>query len=125
MKLLLDTHVLLWWLDDPTVLAEVAREAIAEPENQIFVSAVSCWEIAIKRGLGKLSAPADIHTAIRESSFLEMPVLVVHALQTERLPYHHRDPFDRMLIAQAQCESAVLVTRDRAFFDYGVPLIGA
>lgn len=123
MKLLLDTHVVLWWLDDPTLIAEPARDAIAEPANEVFVSAVVAWEIAIKRGLGKLTAPADLIQAIQACGFQELPVTAPHALATESLPLHHRDPFDRMLIAQAKCEGAAIVSRDANIPLYGVATI--
>lgn len=125
MNLLLDTHVVLWWLDDPVLLSEAARDAIAEPENAVFVSAVVAWEIAIKRGLGKLSAPADLKAAIQSSGFQQLPVTIAHALATESLPFHHRDPFDRMLIAQAICEGFTLVTRDSNISPYEVSVITA
>lgn len=99
MKLLLDTHVVLWWLDDPNQLSDDARDAIAEPANQVFVSSVVAWEIAIKRSIGKPTAPADIASAIVDSGFDELPVRSDHAWAVESLPNHHRDPFDRMLIA--------------------------
>lgn len=111
MTLLLDTHVVLWWLDDPALLSEDARDAIADPVNDVFVSAVVAWEIAIKRGLGTVTAPPDFETAIRASGFRELPVTVAHAFATESLPLHHRDPFDRMLIAQAIVEAATIVSR--------------
>lgn len=125
MRLLLDTHVVLWWLDDPNQLSEDAREAIAEPANDVFVSAVTAWEIAIKRSLGKLSAPAGIATAIIDAGFEELPVSFQHAWAVESLPLHHRDPFDRMLIAQAIEENCTLVSRDAAISAYGIPLLVA
>lgn len=125
MKLLLDTHVLLWWLDDPSRVSEAARDRISDSENEVLVSAVSCWEIAIKRGLGKLSAPHDIEYVIAQCGFAELAVSIAHSMETELLPLHHRDPFDRMLIAQAVCESATLVSYNRMFERYGIPLIHA
>lgn len=125
MKLLLDTHVLLWWLDDPLRILEAARDRIADPGNDVLVSAVSCWEIAIKRGLGKLTAPNDLDDVITTCGFVELAISISHSLKTENLPLHHRDPFDRMLIAQAVCESATLVSHDRMFELYGIPLIHA
>jgi PIN domain nuclease of toxin-antitoxin system len=125
MKLLLDTHVLLWWLDDPVRIAEAARDRIADPENEVLVSAVSCWEIAIKRSLGKIQAPDDLRDVIEQCGFGELRISMLHALRTEILLPHHRDPFDRMLIAQALCESATLVSHDRVFEQYGIPLMYA
>lgn len=125
MKLLLDTHVVLWWLDDPNFLSSEARDAISEPANDVFVSSVVAWEIAIKRSLGKLTAPAGIATAIVDAGFKELPVRFSHAWSVETLPAHHRDPFDRMLIAQAIAESCTMVTRDSAIATYTVPIIVA
>jgi PIN domain nuclease of toxin-antitoxin system len=123
MKLLLDTHIVLWWLDDPALLSSDARDAIADPANDVLVSAVVAWEIAIKRGLGKLTAPPDFEAAIQSAGFETLPITVAHALATESLPPHHRDPFDRMLVAQAQFENCTIVTRDPVLAQYGVPTI--
>jgi len=125
MKLLLDTHAVLWWLDDPLLLSPTAREAIAEPSNEVLVSAAVCWEIAIKRGLGKLTAPADLRGALRSCGFTELNITPAHALATETLPMHHRDPFDRMLVAQSLAEGAMLVSRDPLMAAYGIPTITA
>jgi len=95
MKLLLDTHVVLWWLDDQNLIAEEAVEAISEPENQVLVSAVTAWEIAIKRALGKLTAPHNLEAVIASAGFDQLPITLPHALGIEALPGHHRDPFDR------------------------------
>ncbi len=123
MKVLLDTHVILWWLDDPGQLSDSAREIIAEPSNEILVSAVSAWEIAIKRALGKLQAPDNFAEAIRLCRFVPLNITMNHALATETLPMHHRDPFDRTLIAQSQVEGAAIVTRDSLFATYGVAVV--
>lgn len=124
MIVLLDTHVLLWWLDDPGQLLSVdARDTISEPNNVVIVSSVSVWEIAIKRSLGKLSAPTDLASAITSCGFSTLPISVAHALATESLPMHHRDPFDRMLLAQASIEKATIVTRDPQLAAYGLPIV--
>ena len=125
MKLLLDTHVVLWWLEDPLLLSMAARQAIADPTNEVLVSAATCWEIALKRGLGKLTAPADLRGALLSCGFTELDVTTAHALATESLMMHHRDPFDRMLIAQALVEGATLVSRDSSVVAYGIPTITA
>ena len=125
MKLLLDTHVVLWWLEDPLLLSMAARQAIADPTNEVLVSAATCWEIAIKRGLGKLTAPADLRGALLSCGFTELDVTTAHALATESLTRHHRAPFDRMLIAQALVEGATLVSRDSYVVAYGIPTITA
>lgn len=123
MKLLLDTHVILWWLEDRANVSEGARDFISDPTNIAMVSAVSAWEIAIKRSLGKLQAPGDFIAAIELCGFQSLPITLQHGLATETLPTHHRDPFDRMLIAQAIVENATLVTRDPLIRQYGVATI--
>ncbi|MGD9854592.1 MAG: type II toxin-antitoxin system VapC family toxin [Planctomycetaceae bacterium] len=92
MNLLLDTHVVLWWLDDPALLSSAARTAIADPQNMVFVSAAVAWEIAIKRALGKLTSPPDFETAMQVSGFQPLPITITHALAAGGLPPHHRDP---------------------------------
>jgi PIN domain nuclease of toxin-antitoxin system len=123
--LLLDAHALLWWLaDDPTLSAD-ARAAIAAPANDALVSAGTVWEIEIKRALGKLSAPDGLVDAIDASSLGSLPILAADGERAGRLPAHHRDPFDRMLVAQALRLEAVIVTRDTAFAPYGVDVLTA
>lgn len=124
MTLLLDTHVLLWWLDDPGLhISAEARDAISDPDNLVLVSSASAWEIAIKRSLGKLTAPHDLETAIQSCGFVTLPISIAHALATESLPMHHRDPFDRMLLAQASIVKATIVSRDPQLAAYGLPII--
>lgn len=125
MTLLLDTHTFLWWLDDPSLLAESARKAIADGKNLVYVSAAVAWEIAIKRSLGKLDAPEDLEAAMAANRFLPLTVTVPHALAVATLPDHHRDPFDRLLIAQARHEGFQLVSRDPFMKLYEVPLLEA
>ena len=123
MRLLLDTHVLIWW-DEGARLSRDARTAIADAE-QVYVSAVSGWEIAIKTALGRLRPLRTVAEAIDDSGFEELPVRLRHALVLATLPQHHRDPFDRMLVAQAQVDGLTLVTRDAAFAAYDTPLVRA
>jgi len=125
MNLLLDTHALLWWLSDDPTLSSAARDAIAEPGNPVYVSAVSIWEMRIKEAIGKLSLPSDFADVLTAQPFADLPMTAVHAHAVADLPMHHRDPFDRMLIAQAAVESLVVVTRDGAFESYGVELLPA
>jgi PIN domain nuclease of toxin-antitoxin system len=125
MTLSLDTHTFLWWLDDPRLLSAAARRAIRDGKNTVYVSAAVAWEIAIKRSLGKLDAPDDLEAAMEANRFLPLPVTVAHALAVESLPDHHRDPFDRLLIAQARHEGFRLVSRDPQVARYDVPLIVA
>lgn len=124
-RLLLDTHVLLWSLSDPQRLADSAREALEDGANEVFVSAVSAWEIAIKRASGKLRAPDDLRTGIERQGFEHLPMTFFHAERAGSLPLHHRDPFDRMLVAQAQIERLLLVTGDARILRYDVPTIAA
>lgn len=123
MRLLLDTPALLWALGLPDELRPEARRAIEDARNDVFVSAASAWEIAIKRALGRLEAPDDLGDAIAAVGFVELPITIGHALAVERLARHHRDPFDRMLIAQALVEGLTIVTRDARFEPYGVPVL--
>lgn len=120
MRLLLDTHVLLWWLANDSHLGNAARKAIASPSSSVFVSAVTAWEIAIKRALGKLEAPDDLVAQLRKSRFDHLPISVEHALSAGGLPTHHDDPFDRMLVAQCMAEGLTLVTRDSSLGRYAV-----
>ncbi|MGH3593494.1 MAG: type II toxin-antitoxin system VapC family toxin, partial [Pseudonocardiaceae bacterium] len=114
MRLLLDTNVLIWWLAESPRLSKETRDAItAEPE--VIVSAVSAFEIAVKSAIGKLRVPGDLEVQIVEQAMTELPVTVRHGLAVGQLPMHHRDPFDRLLIAQAQCEGLTIVTADRTF----------
>ncbi|MFA6112218.1 MAG: type II toxin-antitoxin system VapC family toxin [Candidatus Latescibacterota bacterium] len=123
--LLLDTHVVLWWLDDPQQIAPKAREAIADGLNDVFVSAASAWEVAIKAALGKLQAPDDLEAALAEAGFTTLPITVRHALGVRELPDVHQDPFDRILVAQARIEGLTLVTRDPRLGQYGVTVLAA
>lgn len=123
MKLLLDTHALLWWLGDDPALATRARDCIAEPVNLVYVSAVTAWEIVVKKSLGKLSIPDEWETVVREEAFRRLDVTWKHASEVGRLPDIHRDPFDRLLVAQAVAEGLTLVTHDRQMARYGIPLL--
>lgn len=126
MRLLLDTHALLWWLADDPKLGRAAREAIADPDAIVHVSAASLWEIAIKANLGKLDlGGADLAVEVPANGFVELPIGARHALAAGALPRHHDDPFDRMLVAQAQLEDLVVVSRDPTFPRYGVSVLSA
>jgi len=125
VNLLLDTHTVLWWLSDDPALSETARVAIADPENTVFLSAVVVWEIRIKQSIGKLDLPDDFGEVLDAQRFAELAVTVDHAHTIAELPAAHRDPFDRMLVAQAMVEHMVIVTRDRSIADYDVEVIVA
>ena len=124
MRLLLDTHALLWWLADAELTPQ-ARDTIADPANTVAVSAASAWEISIKKALGKLSALDDLARQVQASAFSPLAIEINHALAAAQLPRHHADPFDRMLIAQAQIEQMTIVTRDKRFADYDVAVLVA
>ncbi len=123
MRLLLDTNALIWWLMDTRRLSKRARDTILT--GDVWVSAASAWELAIKRAAGKLESPADLPGAMRASEFRELPITVEHALAAAGLPQHHRDPFDRMLVAQAQLEDLTLVTADQRLAAYGIATLPA
>lgn len=125
MLLLLDTHSFLWWLADDPALGATARAAIADAENLVFVSAATAWEISVKRAKGKLVAPGDIEAWLAANEFIELPIEIGHAVRAGQLPPHHSDPFDRMLIAQAQLEAHTLVTADAEIQRYGVKTLDA
>lgn len=122
--LLLDSHVALWLLADEPV-EPAALVAVADPENEVFVSVVSPWELAIKQGLGRLELREDYLAALLGQGVRLLGVELAHTQAVRRLPQHHRDPFDRMLVAQAQVERLTLVTRDRRLAQYDVPVIDA
>jgi len=123
MKLLLDTHVLLWWLGDDMRLRAEARNAIAEPENIVFVSAATTWEIAIKTSLGKLTLPEGLEEQISKNAFTPLPITMAHTLAIAQLPPIHQDPFDRMLVSQALLEDMTLITHDQRIMKYDVEIL--
>ena len=124
MRLLIDTHLLLWWLAGGVRLPRRARGFLADTSNQVFFSAASIWEVSIKAALGKIEAdPNEMLVALRLGGFEELPVTGRHASAVMRLPDHHRDPFDRMLVAQSLVESLVLLTDDRVLSKYGATVI--
>ncbi|MET8327174.1 type II toxin-antitoxin system VapC family toxin [Streptomyces sp. NPDC005181] len=122
MRLLLDTHVILWWLDDSSELSGEVKDLL-DTEPSVYVSAVSAWEIAIKQSLGKLDGPEDLAERVRDSQFTPLPITAGHGVRAGRLPAHHRDPFDRILIAQARTEGMTIVTRDKWIPHYDVPVM--
>lgn len=125
MKLLLDTHVLLWALSCPDKLSDKARAVISDPRNAVFVSAASGWEIEIKSALGKLRTPPDLDAPLAERRLLELPIRLRHALALRQLPPLHRDSLDRLLVAQAMVEDLTLVTADEPVSRYSVRTLKA
>ena len=126
MRILLDTHALLWWLSDNPKLGEKARAKIADPKNLILVSAASLWEIAIKQGIGKIEADiAEIEKEVAQQGMVRLGIEADHLIELSSLPDHHRDPFDRMLIAQAGAEDISLLTADMQVAAYSIDRIAA
>jgi PIN domain nuclease of toxin-antitoxin system len=126
---LLDTHVLIWFLESPEVLKPTTHQLIANPENELFLSAVSAWEISIKYAIGKIRLPLPpgefVASRCKRFGISQLPVTFAHAGAVAQLPRHHGDPFDRMLVAQAIIESLPIVTADRIIGKYNVNIIEA
>ena len=125
LRLLLDTHVVLWALNDPGRLSTRTRKAIEAEENDVFVSVVSPWELAIKRSRKRSNPSEDLELELDRRRFVVLPVLLRHTHAIESMPLHHRDPFDRMLVAQAVVDGMTIVTADRKLTKYQVSLMPA
>jgi PIN domain nuclease of toxin-antitoxin system len=125
VDLLLDTPAFLWWLGDDPKLGPEARAHIAKRGNSVYISAAAAWEIAVKRASGKLEAPGAIEGWVEEEGFVELPIAVAHAVRSAELPRHHGDPFDRLMVAQAQLEDLALVARDDQIDKYDVAIVDA
>ena len=125
MRLLLDSHTLLWALADDPRLGERAKAAIADAANLVAVSAATVWEVSVKRALGKVEAPEDLLAQLAEARFFPLAITLDHAHAAGALPRHHDDPFDRMLVAQARAERLTIVTRDPAIARYGIAVLAA
>ncbi|MFH0845093.1 MAG: type II toxin-antitoxin system VapC family toxin [Pseudomonadota bacterium] len=125
MKLFLDTHVLLWWLDGSPSLSEQARKSIENVDNLVILSAAVIWEIRIKQALGKLKIPPNFYDVVKQQGFEMLSITSEHANAVGNLPAHHRDPFDRILIAQAKLEGFTVVTHDAIFKKYQIPVLKA
>lgn len=123
MNLLLDTHAAIWWLADDPQLSSTQRAAIQDKRNTVFISAVSVWEISIKSAIGKLTIDADYLGQLRSEGFLELPITCAHAQAVRVLPLHHRDPFDRLLVAQAGLEGMSLVSADESIAMYDITVV--
>ena len=124
-RLLLDTHTFIWWLNGAEQLGEIAKCEIGNAKNEVYISAATTWEMSIKKQLGKLEAADDIDQKVELAGFTKLPISLFHGEQAGMLPVHHRDPFDRMLIAQAQAEGLTIITEDKHFSLYGARLINA
>jgi PIN domain nuclease of toxin-antitoxin system len=119
LRLLLDTHILLWWVANDPSLSPTAAALIRDPENMVFISAVSLWEIWLKQSLGKLRLPVGFEEKLQMEAFENLPLTAAQTRQVATLPWHHRDPFDRMLVAQARTEHLILLTADAVIGGYG------
>ena len=125
MRLLIDSNAFIWMVAQPAELSANAREALANPDNERVLSLIAIWEIAIKLSLRKFVLPGDLTTAVEGMAAVTLPIRLAHIARVQQLPFHHRDPFDRMMIAQALEEDLTIVTRDRHFQTYGVPVLVA
>jgi PIN domain nuclease of toxin-antitoxin system len=123
MRYLVDTHALLWALSEPRALSAAARDAIADPANLIIVSSASLWECAIKASIGKLEVPEDFFDSVPEAGYEVLPIRISHLNASRTLPMHHRDPFDRILVAQARAEALVLISRDPEITKYDIEIL--
>jgi PIN domain nuclease of toxin-antitoxin system len=123
MRLLLDAHALLWWLTNSPALSAPARQAVADPGNDVLIGIGTLWELTIKRSLRKLNFPHDLETVVRGEGFAVIGITFAHLRMLEALPHLHRDPFDRLLIAQSLADHVPIITADRAFGAYGTTLI--
>jgi PIN domain nuclease of toxin-antitoxin system len=127
MRLLLDAHTFLWWVTNDPALKRRARAAVADVDNECFLSHASVWEMAIKASLGKLKLPSPVGRFVVDqcevNNFHLLPITLAHVAAVESLPFHHRDPFDRLLVVQAQHEGMTLVSRDPLLKAYGIPVI--
>lgn len=123
MKLLLDTHAALWWLADDARVSKDAERELSDDTNRVLLSAAVVWEVAIKRSLGKLHAPPDLAATLIGAGAQPLPITLEHAAAVESLPWHHRDPFDRMLVAQALTEGSAIVSQDDELRQYGATIV--
>lgn len=123
MKYLFDTHALIWWYEDDRKLTKDQKLAVTNPRNEILISVLNAWEMSIKIKKGKLQTKRDLPNYFRESDFQILPVTIAHALKLHELPQIHKDPFDRMLVAQALVEGCILISGDKELEAYDVPVL--
>ncbi len=124
MRYLVDTNIFIWWMEENKRLHKEQMNLLNDPQNQIFLSVASIWEIVIKQAKGKLKTPRDIGGGIKRSKFTMLPIETSHVLGVGKLPLHHNDPFDRLLISQAKVEKLTLITSDQKFKKYQLSLMG-
>jgi len=122
---LIDTQIFIWWMEKSKRLSEKSFDLLNDPQNKIFLSVASVWEIVIKKGRRKLEVPKDVRGGIEKSGFIPLPIEVFHVLGVEKLPHYHKDPFDRILISQAKVEDFTLITSDEKIWKYDLSLLKA
>lgn len=125
LRILLDSHVFLWWIDDPERIATPVRDAIADGRNDVHLSLASVWELAIKIGAGKLAVPIPLAEMVQRSEIPVLPIAFDHVIAAGALPPHHRDPIDRLMVSQALAEGLTVATRDPVFSKYGIAVMAA
>ena len=125
MKYLVDTHIFIWWMKQDKRIKKEIKSILQDPQNYIYLSIATVWEIVVKKKIGKLKVPHDWKVTLKESNFLLLPISLEHVYKLENLPLHHRDPFDRMLVSQAIVENATLITGDNKLWQYDVALLKA
>lgn len=118
MRYLLDTNILIWWLNDDKNLSQTARKIIKDPRNTIFISSVSTWEITLKESKNKIIIPNNLHQTLTDSNFIQLPINIKHTFEISKLKPIHQDPFDRLLLAQAKLENLTLLTHDKLLTKY-------
>ena len=125
MKYLVDTHIFICWMKQDKRIKKEIKSILQDPQNYIYLSIATVWEIVVKKKIGKLKVPHDWKVTLKESNFLLLPISLEHVYKLENLPLHHRDPFDRMLVSQAIVENATLITGDNKLWQYDVALLKA
>jgi len=125
MKILLDTHIFIWWMEKNKRLSKDIFNLLNNPQNQIFLSVASVWELIIKKAKKKLKTPKDVQGGIKASGFIPINIEMLHVLDLEKLPMHHNDPFDRIIISQAKIEHLTLITADKKIWKYNLALLKA
>lgn len=123
MRLLIDSHAFLWWAEASPALSSGARGSIADPASEVLISVAGLWELTIKASSGRLSLPDDLETMVTDQGFAVLPITFLHLKRLAGLPRLHRDPFDRMMIAQSLAEGIPIATHDRVFAGYGVQIV--
>jgi len=125
MRYLLDTHIFIWWMEKNKRLSKDIFNLLNNPQNQIFLSVASVWELIIKKAKKKLKTPKDVQGGIKASGFIPINIEMLHVLDLEKLPMHHNDPFDRIIISQAKIEHLTLITADKKIWKYNLALLKA